>query len=94
MTASELKYQYEINRLNPTGLFFSRGNMRFAGDTMKNFGVRKAGMFKRHSGDTVEVYELYRKRPVKHGLQSSHYFTVSNCELVHGKLVETEKDNK
>ena len=55
MTASELKRKYEI--AHPDGLFFSRNNMKFLGDTMSNYGVRDAGTH----------WELYRKRPVKAG---------------------------
>ena len=62
MNASELKHHYEIN--NPKGHFFTRNNMKFAGDTMKNYGVR----------DTGSNWELYRRCPVKHGLNSSAYF--------------------
>jgi hypothetical protein len=66
MNASELKYQYEKH--NPQGYYFTRSSMRFAGDTMKNYGVTTATVNGR------EVWELYRRRPVKHGLQASAYF--------------------
>ena len=36
MNASQLKRNYENN--NPKGKFFTRENMRFAGDTMCNYG--------------------------------------------------------
>lgn len=62
MTASTLKYWHEIR--NPDSFFFTRKTMRFFGDTMKNYGVRKSG----------ELWELYRKRPVKCGLQNSTFF--------------------
>ena len=62
MTPSELKRQYEI--AHPDGLFFSRNNMKFLGDTMSNYGVRDAGTH----------WELYRKRPVKAGVRNSMYF--------------------
>jgi hypothetical protein len=63
MTPSELKYQHELH--NPESYFFKRKTMRFFGDTMKNYGIRRI------SANTVE---LYRKKPVKHGLQSSAFF--------------------
>jgi hypothetical protein len=63
MTPSELKYQHELH--NPESYFFERKTMRFFGDTMKNYGVRRI------SANTVE---LYRKKPVKHGLQTSAFF--------------------
>ena len=62
MTPSELKRQYEI--AHPDGLFFSRNNMKFFGDTMSNYGVRDAGTH----------WELYRKRPVKAGVRNSMFF--------------------
>ena len=37
MTPYELKRQYES--AHPDGLFFSRNNMKFLGDTMSNYGV-------------------------------------------------------
>jgi hypothetical protein len=46
--------------------------MRFFGDTMRNFGARDGGTVDTISiegiNKGVEVWELYRKRPVKHGL--------------------------
>lgn len=90
MTPSELKYQIESR--NPNSHFFSRANMRFAGDRMSNYGVRtatiqchdydEAGNWKSGATVTVEAWELYRKRPVKAGLQSSAYFnreTFAQC---------------
>jgi hypothetical protein len=62
MTPAELKYQYQ--QANPDGHFFDRKTMAFFGDTMANFGVRDDG----------DCWELYRRRPVKHGLRSSHWF--------------------
>jgi hypothetical protein len=82
MNASELKYQLEAR--NTETHFFSRENMKFAGDTMRNYGVRSATIRTNYNaageyvgkdgGIDMEVWELYRKRPVKHGLQSSAYF--------------------
>lgn len=64
MTVSELKAKTQETE----PFFFSRKTMKFFGDTMKNYGVRT---FKK---DGKTIYELYRKRPVKHGLNSSSYF--------------------
>ena len=73
MTPSELKYN-----VSQTGsCFFHRDSMRFFGDTMRNYGVRAAVL------DGVEVWELYRKRPVKCGLRSSAYFNRATFERVH-----------
>ena len=54
---------------HPESRFFSRENMRFAGDTMRNYGVRLTTI-----NGGVQVFELYRRKPVKCGLQSSAYF--------------------
>ena len=50
MTPSELKFQYESK--NPNGRFFSRENMKFANDTMANFGCVDGG----------EYWILHRKK--------------------------------
>ena len=63
MTPSELKSRVELY-----SNFFERNTMRFFGDTMKNYGCRKVTIGER------DLYELYRKRPVKHGLSESAYF--------------------
>lgn len=62
--------------------FFTRSAMRFFGDSMGNYGVR-AGIVNTYTGETRDVWELYRRRPVKHGLQSSAYFDRSTFERVH-----------
>ena len=61
MTPSELKVQVSRGR---DRYFFTRHTMSFFGDTMANYGVRDGG----------DVWELYRRKPVKHGLQGSAYF--------------------
>ena len=61
MTPSELKSRYQAT--HPHGHFFDRRTMRFFGDTMANYGVRDAGTH----------WALYRKRPVKHGLDTTHF---------------------
>lgn len=71
MTPSQLKTEYE--RLHPDNYFFTRDTMRFFGDTMRNYGVRNAGTH----------WELYRKRPVKHGLCSSAYFDKVTLDDTH-----------
>ena len=81
MTPSELKYSVEKTRHD--SLFFSGQNMKFAGDTMRNYGVRSADVVTNYDADgnyisgdsiTVACWELYRKCPVKHGLKGSVYF--------------------
>lgn len=87
MTPSELKYNVE-----KTGsYFFSRDAMKFFGDTMKNYGCRSAVVrtnwdendnYVDGEGVTVDCWCLYRKRPVKCGMQSSAYFRKDNHEHI------------
>jgi len=90
MTPAELKYNVE-----QTGsYFFTRKTMKFFGDTMRNYGVRSATL-KTHWDDTgnnyseqtrdIEVWELYRKRPVMHGLIDSAYFDKKTFRQVHNE---------
>ena len=80
MTPSQLKAAVEAAGHAP--FFFSRDAMRFFGDTMSNYGVRSATVVSNYDLDSKyveggierEVWELYRKRAVKHGLKSSAYF--------------------
>lgn len=75
MNASELKYQVENSGSNP--YFFTRKTMKFFGDTMRNYGVCSATI-NSHSEGNIKVWELYRRKPVKHGLNSSTYFRKSD----------------
>lgn len=59
-TSSDLKYY-----VDQTGsYFFTRKTMSFFGDTMKNYGLITH----------IDCYEVYRKHPVKHGLDTSTFF--------------------
>ncbi len=71
MTASELKYHVE--QAGHDRHFFTRDTMKFFGDRMSNYGVCEATI-DTYSEKNVPVYELYRRKPVKHGLMSSAYF--------------------
>lgn len=79
MTPFDLKYAIESCR--PESQFFSRENMRFSGDTMRNYGVCKKTV-KTNDGESVEVWELFRKRPVKHGLSASAFFACDDFRRV------------
>lgn len=79
-TASDLKYMHELN--HPKSYFFDRKSMRFFGDTMNNYGIKRTTA-KTRDGETVAVIELRRKRPVKHGLQSSAFFDVETFQRLH-----------
>jgi hypothetical protein len=79
MTASGLKDLYERN--NPGGHFFDRKTMRFFGDTLCNFGVCDGGTVTTltdNGVEAVEVWALYRRRPVNglHGIFA--YFRKDN----------------
>jgi hypothetical protein len=81
MNPSELKYHVEQAQ---DRFFFTRETMRFFGDRISNYGVRDGGTIPYHWDDTgnhysetpraIEIWELYRKHPVKHGLYTSAYF--------------------
>ncbi len=74
MTPSELKYHIEQAGHEP--YFFARRTMRFFGDTLRNYGTRDAG----------DCWELYRRRPVKHGLDSSAFFDKTTFRrIVYGR---------
>ena len=74
MTPSELKTNILVH--DPGSHYFDRKTMQFFGDTMRNYGVRKAEI------EGVAVWELYRKRPVKYGLKSSAFFRVTDFQQV------------
>lgn len=79
-TASDLKYWHEYH--NPNSHFFDRKTMKFFGDTMKNFGVKR----------WKNCYELYRRRPVEHGLYKSFYFELDTLKQIHGEITPTIKE--
>ena len=91
MTPSELKHAVETTGRETH--FFSRNNMKFAGDKMSNYGVRKTKIKTNYNeldewvgangGVEIEVWELYRKKPVKAGLKSSCYFDCVSFRQVH-----------
>ncbi len=78
MTKHELKREVEKRG----GRFFSRENMRFSGDTMRNYGVRKATVTTRSNPEPIEVWELYRKKPTEAGLSQPAHFRMDNFERV------------
>ena len=92
MTPSQLKY--EVESAGHERHFFDRKTMKFFGDTMKNYGVRerliqcdydRAGNYV-EEGVQVEVWELYRKRAVKHGLKQSAYFGKASFKQVYARI--------
>lgn len=61
--------------------FFTRSTMDFFGDTMGNYGCRNAGPIQTRNG-MVACWELYRRRPVRHGLRDSAYFCKATLRRV------------
>jgi hypothetical protein len=93
MTPSDLKYH--VQQANTEGHYFDRSSMRFFGDTMANYGCRSAVVRANYDVDglyvgdideggvLIEVWELYRKRAVKHGLKDSVYFAKDDYRRVY-----------
>lgn len=87
MSPSELRYLVTTSGSN----FFDRGAMKFFGDTMKNYGVRSTVVRAQYdvdgsyieNGYDCEVWELYRKRAVKHGQSASAYFAKDDFRRIH-----------
>lgn len=78
MTPADLKYYVE-----QTGsYFFERSSMKFFGDTMANYGVRSKPVTVETWDDPVMCWEMYRKKPVKHGLNTSAFFSVADYSRV------------
>lgn len=77
ITVYELKYRYQ--QRHPQGHFFDVATMKFFGDTMANYGVRRIH---------ADWWELYRKKAcvqeiddfVTVRLTGSHYFHVDSME--------------
>jgi hypothetical protein len=91
MTPYELKAAVEAS--GNERHYFTRDTMKCFGDTMRNYGVRRTlvianfDIYGTYHAEGVprEAWELYRKRPVKHGNQSSAYFDVVTFERVFAK---------
>jgi hypothetical protein len=84
-TASDLKYYVE--QAGHESHFFTRSTMKFFGDTMRNYGVRKTTI-DTYSADNVPVWQLYRRHAVKHGLKDSAYFDCATFQRVFSKKGE------
>ena len=79
MTPSRLKALHLEH--NPESHFFSRENMRFFGDTMKNYAIVEHDC----------CFELRRRRPVKHGLKACAYFDKQTYALRHDLGAKPER---
>ena len=81
MTPSELKYK----SAKEEPYFFDHKTMKFFGDRMSNYGVRNGGTIETYSGEEYQVWELWRKRAVKHGLRNSAFFDKETFKRVFPK---------
>ena len=77
-TPSQLKAFVENGKYyGYESFYFTRDSMKFFGDTMANYGIRH------HNDENGHYIELYRKKPVKHGLNGSSYWKLlensGNC---------------
>lgn len=79
MTPSQLKAHVDARGSK----FFIPRNMRWSGDTMKNYGVRSVTFLILETGREEECWELYRKQPTRYGLADPAYFRKDTFELVH-----------
>lgn len=87
-TASDLKYYVES--AGHESHFFTRKTMSFFGDTIRNYGVRKVTVDCHYDQDgnyapdgySCEAYELFRRKPVKHGLTNSAFFHATTFKRV------------
>lgn len=92
MTPSELRVH--IEETGQDSFFFDRKSMKFFGDTMRNYGVRRTTVTSNFDaqgtyhaeGTERDVWELYRKRPVKGGNQKSAFFDAVTFKRVHEKI--------
>ena len=86
MTPSQLKAEVETAGHDPH--FFTSSSMRFFGDRMRNYGVRAQPVtLVIYTGERRKCWELYRRRPVKHGLTSSAFFDCETFARRHGEII-------
>ena len=62
--------------------FFDDSAMDFFGDTVRNYCVSDKPVMVKSGGEQVSCWELYRKHPVKHGLQTSAFFDAVTFDRV------------
>ncbi len=86
MLATDIKTSSDlrafVESVNPNSKFFTRDAMKFFGDTMRNYGVRRVhGVCL--SGFPVNAFELFRRKHVKNGLQRPAYFCPVTFKLIY-----------
>ena len=79
-------------------LYFHRETMKAFGDTMRNYGVKMVEIELdnafNHDGSRARanVWELYRRRPVDEGLNSSAFFAMDDFRLIRPRRVFMDWD--
>lgn len=63
------------------GHYFSKGTMRFFGDSRSNYRVTRNTVNIETRDGIIECFELCRKKPVKNGLHSPTYFNVDTMKV-------------
>jgi hypothetical protein len=86
LPVSKLRARIEANRHETH--FFSRENMRFSGDTMRNYGARGPLKFRTNAGEECYVFELYRRKATRKGLTGSAYFRADTYAQTWGEVIE------
>ena len=80
MTKSELKQNVE----STGSCYFERKSMKFFGDTMANYYVPKNPVkIKTYANSIVDCWELKRRKPVRHRLSDSAYFSCADFCRIH-----------
>lgn len=82
-TALNLKQAVELFG-NDTN-FFDPETMSYFGDSMLNYGVNQPIQIETEDGEKIMAYELFRKRPVKHGNQRSAWFDAETYKPIYNK---------
>ena len=86
--------RYEVEQHHPESYFFDRKNMRFFGDTMRNFGCYQDTIRASYSidgewepeGIDRDVYVLYRKNAKRNQNKVAGYF----CCITFKKVYKVE----
>lgn len=103
-TVAHLMHDYDL--ANPGSLRFEAGTMRYWGDSMQNYGVRRRSVTcfdwneakdtvaRNRAGEpkliTVNAWELYRKEPVNFGVQTSLFLHPDTFKIIHEAEPVTE----
>ncbi len=77
MEFSNIKTPKDLKNMLPEdNYYFAKESMRFFGDTMANYGIKK------HTVSGELYIELRRKKPVIHGMKDSAWWKMDNGKVV------------